>query len=171
MSLAGLDSVIRSVVLPRGRALGVSPKALPVLLFLNVAMALPGSGAAAGYHSAVGGQTYGAASFDSSQSGYSLGDVSILSHELAEWADDPFVNNATPPWGHTGQVSGCSPLLEVGDPLTFTLLGTVKGADGFTYHLQETAFFSWFFGEVPSLGIAGWYSSGNTLKAPASLCH
>ena len=30
-------------------------------------------------------------------------------------------------------------------------------ANGVTYHLQETAFFSWFYNQVPSLGINGWY--------------
>jgi hypothetical protein len=48
-------------------------------------------------------------------------DTVILSHELAEWVNDPFVNNPTPAWGNTGQVVGaCQNNLEVGDPLTGT---------------------------------------------------
>ena len=49
--------------------------------------------------------------------------------------------------------------------------GEIQMPNGFTYHPQETAFFSWFFEQKVSLGIAGWYSSNNTFKAPALPCH
>jgi hypothetical protein len=38
--------------------------------------------------------------------------------------------------------------------------------DGFQYHLQELAFYSWFYG-APSLGVNGWYSSNDTFKSSA----
>lgn len=93
-------------------------------------------------------------------------DTSIASHEVGEWMDDPFGNNPTPAWGHTGQVGGCQGNLEVGDPLTGTNVPTVKGANGFTYHLQELAFFSWFYG-APSIAANGWFSDNNTFTSDA----
>jgi hypothetical protein len=64
-----------------------------------------------------------------------------MAHEIGEWMNDPFGNNPTPLWGHTGQVSGCQNNLEVGDPLTGTIVPPVVMPNGFTYHLQELAFF------------------------------
>lgn len=97
--------------------------------------------------------------------------IGPMSHEFAEWLDDPYIDNATPPWGNIGQVTGCQPILEVGDPLTGTFLPLIKMPNGISYQPQETAFFSWFFDQVPSLGFNGWYSSGGTFKKPAAPCH
>jgi hypothetical protein len=74
-----------------------------------------------------------------------------------------------PALGHIGQVSGCQTNLEVGDPLSGNLF-EVTMPDGVTYHPQELAFFSWFFNEVPSLGLNGWYSMGGTFRTPAARC-
>lgn len=109
--------------------------------------------------------------YDTSQSSPSSKDVTVLSHEIAEWYDDPLVNNATPLWGHIGQVDGCQGNLEVGDPLTGSPSFEIEMPNGFTYHPQETAFFSWFYNQVSSLGINGSYSSGGTFTSPAELCH
>jgi hypothetical protein len=38
--------------------------------------------------------------------------------------------------------------------------------NGFTYHLQELAFFSWFYG-APSIAVNGWYSDNNTFTSDA----
>ncbi len=150
---------------------GVSTKTLPIFLFLNV-ITDTGGGLAAGFHTWVnssGVQTYGVAMYDNSQKSSGSKDIAVLSHEILEWYDDPLVNNATPPWGHIGQVDGCQANLEVADPLTGSLF-QIDMPNGFTYHPQETAFFSWFYGQVPSLGVNGVYSSGGTLTAPADLC-
>ena len=125
-----------------------------------------------GYHSAFnsgGTQTYGVAEYDTTQFDPNMLDVSVLAHEVAEWYDDPFINNATPPWGNIGQVTGCQASLEVGDPLTGHHL-EVSMPNGMTYHPQELAFFSWFFDQVPSLELEGLYSWGGTLTSPASPC-
>ncbi len=90
----------------------------------------------------------------------------IAAHEVGEWMDDPFGNNPTPAWGHTGQVSGCQNNLEVGDPLSANNIPPVKGANGFTYHLQELAFFSWFYG-APSIAVNNWFSDNNTFTTDA----
>jgi hypothetical protein len=139
------------LLMPQLQRFGVSPKTFPIFLFLNVIID-DGGFLAAGFHSWInsgGLQTYGVAMYDTTQNSPGSKDVSVLSHEIAEWYDDPLGNNATPPWGHLGQV---------GMP------------NGFTYHLQETAFFSWFYNQVPSLGINGSYSSGGSFTAPAQLC-
>jgi len=44
--------------------------------------------------------------------GPTIMDTSIAAHEVGEWMDDPFGNNPTPAWGHTGQVGGCQNNLE-----------------------------------------------------------
>ena len=81
--------------------------------------------------------------------------------------DDPFGINPTPLWGNTGQVQGaCQGNLEVGDPLTGTDVPDVTMPNGYTYHLQELAFFSWFFGAPPT-AVHGWYSDNNTFKTDA----
>ncbi|HVG47336.1 MAG TPA: hypothetical protein VM899_04265, partial [Rubellimicrobium sp.] len=160
-------------LIPQLQRFGVSPKTFPIFLFLNVIIDDDGF-LAAGFHSWInsgGLQTYGVAMYDTTQNFPGSKDVSVLSHEIAEWYDDPLGNNATPPWGHIGQVEGCQANLEVADPLTGSPLFEVGMPNGFTYHLQETAFFSWFYNQVPSLGINGSYSSGGSLTRPAELCH
>jgi hypothetical protein len=42
----------------------------------------------------------------------------------------------------------------------------VKMSNGFTYSLQELAFFSWFYG-APSVGVNGWYSNNGTFTTDA----
>jgi hypothetical protein len=168
------DTFVRTTIFPQLRKQGVSARTFPLFLFSDVVLfdGDPKKCCTLGYHSwfnSGGIQTYGVADYDVSGAFRGLADVAILSHELGEWYDDPFVNNPTPPWGHTGQVSGCQANLEVGDPLTGQSL-PVTMPNGVTYHPQELAFFSWFFDQVPSLGFDGWYSSLGTFRAPASLC-
>lgn len=159
-------------LMPQLRKAGVSTKTFPIFLFLNVITDLGDSGQAAGFHTwidSAGLQTYGVAMYDTTQISSASQDVSALSHEIAEWYDDPLGNNPTPTWGHIGQVEGCQANLEVGDPLTDSLF-RIDMPNGFTYHPQETAYFSWFYNQVPSLGGDGLYSSGGTFTAPADLC-
>jgi hypothetical protein len=45
-------------------------------------------------------------------------DIHALSHEVAEWLDDPFVDNAVQPWlTPTAPQYGCTGVLETGDPV------------------------------------------------------
>jgi len=123
-----------------------------------------------GFHDAIGSpiQTYSPFDFDTTGLfGPTIKDTSIAAHEVGEWMDDPFGNNPTPLWGHVGQVGGCQDNLEVGDPLTGTNVPTVTSpVNGFNYHLQELAFFSWFYG-APSIAVNGWFSDNNTFKHDA----
>jgi hypothetical protein len=102
-------------------------------------------------------------------------DVAALSHEVAEWMNDPFGTNVVRPWSVPQYPGVCfSDLLEVGDAIeyfpdpTFTV-----SLNGTTYHLQDLAFFSWFTGAKPSIGIDGRYSylSPAKLRTPAKFCN
>src|SRR5581483_11642161 len=47
-----------------------------------------------------------------------IADIHALSHEVSEWADDPFVNNWVDPWlTPTAPQYGCTNILETGDPV------------------------------------------------------
>ena len=70
-----------------------------------------------------------------------LADIHALSHEVAEWLDDPFVNNAVKPWlTPTAPQYGCTGVLETGDPVVgvwFPYDGNTVGAsDGYNYYGQ-----------------------------------
>jgi hypothetical protein len=170
------DAYLQNSLFPALAASGVSPTTFPIFLLKNVVFydGSPSNCCILGYHSAFnnfsfGGaaQTYGNADYDSTGLfGSAAQDSTVLSHEVAEWANDPYVNNPTPPWGHIGQVSGCQNNLEVGDPLTGTTFPVTMGRT--TYHLQELAFFGWFFGF--NGGVNGWYSTQGTFTSPSNLC-
>jgi hypothetical protein len=104
---------------------------------------------------------------------WALQDIHALSHEIAEWADDPFVNNAVEPWlTPTAPQYGCSNLLETGDPVVgigFSM-GTnafeqgsnpngTQSADG-TYHPEDEVFMPWFLRLNPSTSAPAQTSSG-----------
>jgi len=157
----------------------VNPATLPVFVLYNVVMydTKATNCCILGYHSALnsssfGGavQTYAVAEFDTSNDFGSTKDVSALSHEVGEWLDDPTGTNPTPAWGHTGQVSSCQSNLEVGDPLSGTVI-PITMSSGYTYHVQELAFKSWFYRDASSSGVNGWYSSNGSFTKPASACN
>jgi len=145
---------------------GVTPTTFPIILLENTVLCDP-SCQIGGYHSSFSNpmQTYTVSDFETSGS-----NVSILSHEIGEWMDDPTGGNQTPNWGHTGQVTGCQSNLEVADPLTGTLFPAVTMPNGFTYNMQELAFFSWFFSQSPSIAANGKYSDNGTFAGYAKPC-
>jgi hypothetical protein len=167
-----LDPQLQSNVIPK--LTGVSPATLPIFILHNVVeyVGTTTQCCVLGYHNAfnrtTGVQTYGLAMYDNSGDFSGSHDISALSHEVAEWQDDPYTNNPTPAWGHIGQVSGCQSNLEVGDPLSGTTFSA--SLNGFTYHPQELAFFSWFYHQSPSLGVNGWYSDQGKFKTFAANC-
>jgi hypothetical protein len=155
----------------------IGPNELPILFMGNTVLAIQSTSPFSnccilGYHGAyldANGniQTYAPLDFDTTGAfGSAVADTTVISHEVAEWANDPFGNNPTPAWGHVGQQSGCQGNFEVGDPLTGNNLPGVTMPNGFTYHLQELAFFSWFYG-APSLAANGWFSDNNTFTSDA----
>jgi len=95
-------------------------------------------------------------------------DVNALSHELAEWANDPFVNNITPNWiSPIAPQYGCNNFLEVGDPLVGV---TIPPASFGGYHLQDEAFFSWFARQSPSIAQGGRYTYLGTFSGLSAVC-
>jgi hypothetical protein len=127
-----------------------------------------------GFHTAQGSpaQTWGIMDYDTSGDfGSGTHDVSVASHEIDEWMNDPLGNNPTPAWGNIGQVSGCQDNFEVGDPLSGTLMPTID-LNGYSYHLQELAFFSWYYNAdgVASYGTGGEFSGNGTFKGPSKAC-
>lgn len=178
IDIGWLDAYLQNTVLPQLTLRGVGPANLPMFLTSNVQMySAPlnfNDCCIGGYHGANGStpvQTYLVSDFDSSQfylppTNLAIDDTGAWSHEVAEWVNDPVGLNPTPAWGHTGQVPGCQSNLEVGDPLTGTAFPAVTMRNGFTYHLQELAFFSWFLGGE-SLGVNGWYSDNGTFQTDA----
>ena len=174
INISFLQNTIQNTVIPALASHGVNPSVLPIFLLHNVVeyITTTSNCCVLGFHSAfnhAGGiQTYGISEYDNGGTFTAVSDTSVMSHEVAEWQNDPYVNNATKPWGHIGQVTGCQANLEVGDPLSGTIFSVPKG--GFTYHIQELAFFSWFFHQTPSIGVNGWYSDQGKFKVPAKPC-
>ena len=95
---------------------------------------------------------------------WALQDIHPLSHEIAEWADDPFVNNTVEPWlTPTAPQYGCTDILETGDPVVAIgfAMGTntfrqgpnpnaTQSADGY-YHPEDEVFLPWFMRTAPNL--------------------
>ena len=168
------DNLVIGTLLPSLRAQGVTETTLPIFELRGVVLfdGSPSACCILGYHSftatAAGKQTYATADYESSGRFAGVNDISPLSHEVAEWQDDPFGTNPTKPWGNIGQVAGCQTNLEVGDPLSGTTIPTVT--NGHTFHPQELAFFSWFYHSNPSLGVNGLFSNNGTFTTAAPVC-
>ena len=168
------DRLITNTIIPSLKSKGVGPTNLPVFMLYNTTMynTNPNNCCIGGYHGAFGSpaQTYSPFQFDSvGVFGVGSKDTDIMAHEVNEWQDDPLGTNLTPPWGNVGQVSGCQNNLEVGDPLTGKNVHSVT-MNGFTYHLQELAFFSWFFGP-PSIGSGGKFSDNGSFTSAQGACN
>jgi hypothetical protein len=151
----------------------ITPDHLPIFILYNVMYSQNGAFYLGGYHFSEApypqaltspGQTFIVANFR--KNGAGPFDVSILSHEIAEWVNDPGGFNAVPAWGNIGEVTGCKRYLEVGDPLTQTELPAITGSNGFAYHLQELAYFSWFF-RTTAIGAGALFSDNGALVKDA----
>jgi hypothetical protein len=136
-----------------------------------------------GFHMAVdewfvGMQTFAWASYvePGTFSSDSFGDVTAISHELAELVNDPFATvfqmNYVPSWEFPGETK-CQFNLETGDPVEVlanpsfpVVIGTT------TYHPQTEALLQWFERETPSDAFNGAYSYPDmtALTAPAKDC-
>lgn len=169
--------LVEGQILPSLLAQGlIGPGTFPIFMIYSTGMTIGPPGnlrkcCVGGFHSALltstgSVQTFAILDFDTTGV-FGLGgmDTAIMSHEVGEWMDDPLGGNPTPAWGHTGQVAGCQNNLEVGDPLTGNLIPNVT-LNGYTYHLQELAFFSWFYG-APSIALNGMFSDNGTFKTDA----
>jgi hypothetical protein len=94
---------------------------------------------------------------------WALQDIHAISHEISEWADDPFVNNGVEPWlTPTAPQYGCTGVLETGDPVVGIgfAMGTntfeqgtnpdgSQSADGY-YHPEDETLLPWFMRTAPN---------------------
>lgn len=155
-------------------SLGVSPATVPIFIFDSVVLYLNGQETqccAIGDHGSFMTssnllQSYIISDFDTS--GEWEPDVSILSHEVADWMDDPTNSNTAPAW--TQQDATCSTSYEVAEPLE-GYIWQIQGQDNVSYNLEEIAFFSWFYRQSPSIGAGQLYSDlGHFTTTAGSVC-
>lgn len=114
----------------------IQPNTLPIFLTYDTYLT-EGGCCIGGYHSSVGAQAYIHATYVDVVGEFSQ-NVSALSHEVGEWADDPLVNNS-------GNNTPCG-ILEVGDPLENNpnFGGYPYTLNGFTYDLQDLTTIEYF---------------------------
>ncbi|MBV8977854.1 MAG: hypothetical protein JOZ13_10810 [Alphaproteobacteria bacterium] len=135
----------------------INPAALPLFITYDIYLTQTGQCCIGGYHSAIGanpgGQTYSYSTYVDTVGAFSQ-DVSAISHELGEWMDDPFVNNAV----------NCTDnsIMEVGDPLEgrANYGGYHYTDNGFTYNVQSLVFIG-YFGAPRSTSVNSWLSFQN----------
>jgi hypothetical protein len=86
-----------------------------------------------------------------------VADVAVLSHELTETFNDPFIGNLVPWW--LAPNGSCQNDLETGDVIE-GLPNAIKTIylGGIAYHVQNEALLQWFAGQTPSTAINGAYS-------------
>ncbi len=170
--------------------LHVDPGTLPIFLVNNVFLYehTPANCCVFGYHGAMSSlngngkqqvNTYMFASY-STQGIFAvnpgdtesyIADIHALSHEVQEWMDDPFVNNAVTPWlTPTAPQYGCTGDLETGDPVVGYGF-KVTMANGLTYHPEDEVHFSWFARESPSRAARGYYTYLNNFPGIAQGCN
>ncbi len=119
----------------------IVPNSLPVFITYNSYLTSGGC-CIGGYHNAMGSasapQAYAHFTY-LNKAGVFSQDVSALSHEIGEWADDPLVVNTS------GNQVACG-ILETGDPEEgFTNYGGFPYTlNGFTYNLQDLTFLPYF---------------------------
>ena len=169
--------------------LHLNPKRLAMFLTTDVVTYKdhnPAHCCALGGHGAVDTDSHGDAASDSNRGGdhsmqtlvwaswftpglfgpkaWVMKDIVSLSHEVTEWAMDPFLNNEVQPWiSTTAPQYGCVSELETGDPTVnigfsvglpganvydknpFASLGAPRNpfSDG-TFHVEDEAFIPWF---------------------------
>jgi hypothetical protein len=104
-------------------------------------------------------------------------DVQALSHEVAEWLNDPFVGtpllggvNLVPPAVLPGEGGACIINFETGDPLEAPPVVFTIVTNGTTYHLQDEVFLPWYLHNSPSYSVNGFYSFLGTFVTPSTLC-
>ncbi len=133
----------------------IQPNQFPIFLLYDTYLTQGGQCCIGGYHSSEGSvsnpQSYAEATYVDHPGAFSQ-DVSALSHEVGEWADDPLTVN------YNGNNTPCG-ILEVGDPLegNANYGGYPYSLHGFTYNLQDLVTLP-YFGAPTSTSVNGWLS-------------
>jgi hypothetical protein len=141
--------------------LGITPNTFPIFLTYDVYLTQNNSCCIGGYHSSTGlvsaPQSYSHATYIDHPT--FAQNVSALSHEVGEWADDPLVVNIN------GNNTPCG-ILENGDPLENNAnFGDFPytGNNGFSYELQDLVTLP-YFGAPPSTSVNNEFTfQGETL--------
>jgi hypothetical protein len=132
--------------------LGITPNTFAIFLTYDVYLTQNHSCCIGGYHSSTGStsapQAYAHATYVDHVGSFAQ-DVSALSHEVGEWADDPLVVNIN------GNNTPCG-VLENGDPLenNANFGGFPYTVNGFTYNLQDLVTLP-YFGAPASTSVNG----------------
>lgn len=93
---------------------------------------------------------------------WALQDIHAISHEIAEWGDDPFVNNTVEPWlTPTAPQYGCTGILETGDPVV--AIGFAMGTN--TYDQTQNPWTS-PQDHTPSVSYDGYYHPEDEVYLP-----
>jgi hypothetical protein len=92
-----------------------------------------------------------------------------LSHEIVEWAADPFLSNIVPPWLLSRATAQCYPLLEDADPVEQMNIG-ITGPDGRVTVVTNAVTLSWFARQSPSQALFGLYDLTGQVTQPAPAC-
>jgi hypothetical protein len=152
-----------------------SPNQLPIFMTDNVYLGTNGliqNCCILGYHASQGPPIataktwiYAAYAEPGTFSSGSFVDVVPLSHEVAEWLNDPFVGttllggvNLIPPAVLPGQGGSCIINFETGDPLESVPFTFPKVTTGTTYHLQDEVLLPWYLHSTPSFSVNSWYT-------------
>jgi hypothetical protein len=135
----------------------IKPNTLPLFLTYDVYLTSGGC-CIGGYHFLNGapptGQTYAFTTTIDQGSRVFSQDTAAMSHEIGEWAVNPFFGSDTVGCNDNSQ-------MEVGDPLVLDDHPYTVG--NFTYHLQDLVFIG-YFGAPPKTSLLKWLSFQNDEK-------
>jgi hypothetical protein len=99
-------------------------------------------------------------------------DTMVMSHEVDELVNDPFVNTAVAPWVD-GSVSFAQANLETGDVIeamsagdVITTVPLITAGGPYTYSVQNVANLEWFTRTPFNGGIYSWPDTGTLSQAP-----
>jgi hypothetical protein len=92
-----------------------------------------------------------------------------LSHEVVEWAADPFLSNLVPAWPYPTPLMRCSAVLEPADPVEMLPIGLPR-PDGRLTVVTNAVTLSWFAREMPSRALFGLYDLTGKVTQPAPAC-
>ena len=117
-----------------------------------------------GYHDQSGNHTFGYSDIEGNNT-----NLQAFSHEIAEWAMDPFVGSSQINLVPGASVSGygCLTNLEVGDPVYTSTFTQTVGAT--TWQLEDEVYVPWFFHTSPSTSYGRKYSLLG-ISSPAASC-
>jgi hypothetical protein len=146
-----IDAQFQSLI----TSLGIQPNTLPIFMTYKTYLTSGRSCCIGGYHSATGAQSYMEFTYIDQPGKFSQ-DVSALTHEVGEWADDPLINQPN------GNQTPCG-ILENGDPLETTAnFGDFPyPLHGFTFNLQDLVTLP-YFGAPPSTSVNGFFTFQGT---------